>query len=77
MDWPRLNTLLDQVEKLKGGEKPKEAEEWIIVQDLPEAVKLAYVRAIIWMVYDDDGQIDVRELAELQLLMTQLQFLHN
>ena len=73
MDWPRLNVLLDHV-KLKGGEQPKEAEEWIIVQDLPEAVKLAYVRAIVWMVYDDDSQIDVRELAELQLLMTQLRF---
>ena len=46
----------------------------MIVEDMPAAVKLAYLQAIIKMTHVDDGVIDKKELAELQLLMAQLKF---
>ena len=46
----------------------------IAIEDLPDETKLAYIEAIIWLVYHDDGCIDGREFGELRLLMTQLNF---
>lgn len=47
--------------------------EYVIVQDLPEALKECYLSVLVWLVYFDDGRIDERELCEMQVLMTQLE----
>ena len=46
--------------------------EYIIVEDLPDALKECYLSVLVWLVHFDDGQIDERELCEMQVLMTQL-----
>ena len=46
--------------------------EYVIVEDLPEALKECYLSVLAWLVHLDDGQIDERELCEIQVLMTQL-----
>ena len=46
--------------------------EYVIVEDLPDALKECYLGVLVWLVHYDDGQIDERELCEIQVLMTQL-----
>ncbi len=52
----------------------KDVDGYVIVQEMPEAVKLGYLKLLVWLTYQDDGLIDERELSELQVLMTQLDF---
>lgn len=42
------------------------------LHELSEEVKLAYLKALVWLTYQDDRQIDEREVAELQVLMVQV-----
>jgi len=51
-----------------------EVDGFVIVEAMRDEVKLAYLQIIIQMTWDDDQRIDQRELAELQTLMTQLNF---
>lgn len=51
-----------------------EVDRFVILEDMSDAVKLAYINVIIQMIYVDDGHIDQRELAELHTLMAQLDF---
>ncbi len=44
----------------------------VIVAELPEELKLRYLEALVWLTYQDDRQIDEREVCELQILMTQV-----
>ena len=74
LDWSRLDSLLNIISAIRKEGGTKDVDGLIIIQDMADEVKRLYVLAIIWMVYDDDQQIDSRELAELQLLMTQLLF---
>lgn len=46
--------------------------EYVVVEDLPDALKECYLSVLVWLVHFDDGQIDERELCEMQVLMTQL-----
>jgi len=46
--------------------------EYVIVEDLPDAVKECYLKVLVWLVHSGDRQIDERELCEIQVLMTQL-----
>ena len=48
------------------------APEYVIVEDLPDALKECYLSVLVWLVHFDDSQIDALELCEIQLLMTQL-----
>ncbi len=45
----------------------------VIVQDLPEDLKRRYLETLVWLTYQDDCEIDEREVYELQILMTQLE----
>ena len=47
--------------------------EYVIVEDLPDALKECYLSVLVWLVHFDDSLIDERELCEIQVLMTQLQ----
>ena len=46
--------------------------EYVIVEALPDALKECYLSVLVWLVHFDDGQIDERELCEMQVLMTQV-----
>jgi hypothetical protein len=58
--------------RLGGADGRVEAQKELPLHDLSEGVKLAYLKVLIWLTYQDDGQIDEREVAELQVLMVQL-----
>lgn len=52
-----------------GREQP---EKYIIVEELPDAIKLRYVNTLVALTCFDDGEIDEREVCEIQILMAQL-----
>lgn len=74
IDWDKFENLLEIVDDLKKVGLTNDVDGFVILQDMSDAVRLAYLQAIIWMTYNDDQDIDGNELAELQMLMTQLQF---
>ena len=74
LDWANAGSLFDALIALRQEGKTKDVDGLIVIEDLPDETKLAYVEAIIWLVHHDDGSIDVREFGELRLLMTQLNF---
>lgn len=49
-----------------------DVDEYIILEDMPELVKLNYISLLVWLTYQDDETIDPQELIKLQLLMTQV-----
>ena len=55
-----------------GTGKNEPTSEYVIVEELPDALKECYLSVLVWLVHCDDGQIDERELCEIQVLMTQL-----
>lgn len=50
----------------------QEEKQLIPIDEMQESVKVAYVKAIINMAYDNDAVIDEKEFAEILLLMTRL-----
>src|SRR5690606_39241267 len=44
----------------------------VSVDELPESLKVAYIKVIINMAFENDGIIDEREFSEILLLMTRL-----
>ncbi len=50
----------------------KEERQLVPVNEMTEALKVAYVKIIINMAYANDGEVDQREFAELLLLMTRI-----
>ena len=50
----------------------KEEKQLIPIEEMDEPLKVAYVKAIINMAYDNDSIIDEKEFAEILLLMTRL-----
>jgi hypothetical protein len=50
----------------------KEETQLVSINEMHEAVKVAYIKAIINMAYDNDDIIDNKEFAEILLLMTRL-----
>jgi len=50
----------------------KEERQLVPVNEMTEALKVAYVKVIINMAYANDGEVDQREFAELLLLMTRI-----
>lgn len=51
----------------------KEEDQLKTISDMPDELKIAYLKIIINMAYVDDGTIDEKELAEIFLLMTRLE----
>lgn len=50
-----------------------EPKEYVIVSELPEELKLRYLETLVWLTYQDDCEIDEREVCELQILLTQVE----
>lgn len=76
--WKAVTTRTGRIPgvgpKVSGGDRTGKSRpsEYVIVEDLPDAVKECYLRVLVWLVHSDDRQIDERELCEIQVLMTQL-----
>jgi len=75
--WPALSAaglgaVLAVIETVRADGLTKDVDGYVIVEDMPAPVKLAYMNSLVWMTYHDDGEIDERELSELQVLMTQV-----
>lgn len=76
-NWIRpepFKAFLNQVAELDDEGLIKEVDGYVIVQEMPRSVRLAYLHLLVWLTQQDDGIIDERELSELQVLMTQLDF---
>ena len=69
-----LKVFFDEVLELKEEGLLHETDKFVIVEDMPEEVKKNYLKVIIQMTYQDDNIIDEKEMAEIQTLMTQLDF---
>lgn len=54
------------------GGRGRQAEKYVIVEELPDALKLGYVNTLVALTCYDDGQIDEREVCEIQVLLAQL-----
>ena len=50
-----------------------EPREYVVVSELPEELKLRYLETLVWLTYQDDCEIDEREVCELQILLTQVE----
>jgi hypothetical protein len=50
----------------------KEEKQFVPIDEMTETLKVAYVKAIINMAFDNDGIVDDKEFAEILLLMTRL-----
>ncbi len=61
-----LNTIATQFDFFK------EENQFITLSDMPEGLKIAYLKVIINMTFFDDGEVDKNELAQIFLLMTRL-----
>ncbi len=69
-----LESFLALVARLREAGQTKDVDGYVVVEHMPDAVKSAYLGLLVWLTYQDDGTIDERELSELQVLMTQLDF---
>ena len=74
LDWANADRLFDALIALRREGKTKDVDGPIVIEDLPDETKLAYVAAIVWLVHHDGASIDVKGFGELRLLMTQLNF---
>ncbi len=50
-----------------------EENQLVTLAEMPEALKVAYVKIIVNMAFSDDGLVDKKEFAEILLLMTRLE----
>jgi hypothetical protein len=62
-----LNKIITEFEEYKEEDQLKE------IADMPDDLKIAYLKIIVNMTFIDDEDIDEKELAELFLLMTRLE----
>jgi len=62
-----LNKIITEFEEYKEEDQLKE------IADMPDELKIAYLKIIVNMTFIDDEEIDEKELAELFLLMTRLE----
>ncbi len=61
-----LNTITTQFDSFK------EEDQLITLSEMPEELKVAYLKIIVNMAYSDDGEVDENEFAQILLLMTRL-----
>lgn len=50
----------------------KEEQQFVPIDEMSEVLKVAYIKVIINMAYDNDGVVDDKEFAEILLLITRL-----
>jgi len=62
-----LNSIITEFEDYKEEDQLK------TISEMPNELKVAYLKIIVNMTFVDDGEIDEKELAELFLLMTRLE----
>ena len=74
MDMDNLAGMLREVLQLRAKGLLNETDKFVIVEDLNQGTKLAYVQALVNLTLHSDDVIDERELAEIQTLMTQISF---
>src|SRR5699024_2612375 len=51
-----------------------ETDKIMIVEDMPDSVKVNYVKAIVQFIFEENEEIDGNSLSEIQTLMAQLAF---
>src|SRR5690606_32580083 len=69
-DYKKLTDVLQAT--IRDFDDYKEEKQIVSIDEMNEPLKVAYVKAIINMAYDNDDVIDDREFAEILLLMTRL-----
>jgi hypothetical protein len=69
-DYQKLTEILKKT--ISDFDDYKEQKQLISIDEMSESLKVAYVKAIINMAYDNDGVVDDKEFAEILLLMTRL-----
>lgn len=69
-DYRKLAELLQAV--IGNFDDYKEEKQLISIDEMSEPLKVAYVKAVINMAYDNDNVVDDKEFAEILLLMTRL-----
>lgn len=70
----QFSRFLETVLQIRTKGLTKDVDGYVIVEDMSDSVKLAYLSLLVWLTYQDDQMIDAQELSELQVLMTQLNF---
>jgi len=69
-DYKQLATVLHGA--ISGFDEFKEEKQVVPIEDMSEELKVAYVKVLVNMAYDNDGVIDAKEMAEILLLMTRI-----
>lgn len=69
-DYKKLAEVLQTT--IKDFDDYKEEQQFVPIDEMSELLKVAYVKIIINMAYENDGVIDDKEFAEILLLMTRL-----
>lgn len=69
-DYKKLASVLHGA--ISGFEEFKEEKQIFPIEDMGEELKVAYVKLMVNMAYDNDGIIDTREMAEILMLMTRI-----
>ena len=72
VDPHELVALLNGIVELRDRGEVDDTDRMMIVEEMSEAVREAYLKLLVNLVLEDDDSIDERELAEIQVLMTQL-----
>jgi len=69
-DYKKLASVLHGA--ISGFAEFKEEKQVVPIEDMSEDLKVAYVKVLVNMAYDNDGVIDAKEMAEILLLMTRI-----
>lgn len=69
-DYNKLAEVLQSI--IRDFDEYKEEQQFVPIDGMSEVLKVAYVKVIINMAYENDGVIDDKEFAEILLLMTRL-----
>jgi hypothetical protein len=70
LDYQKLTEILKKA--ISDFDDYKEEKQLISIDEMSESLKVAYVKTIINMAYDNDDVVDDKEFAEILLLMTRL-----
>lgn len=62
-----LNTISNQFDTFE------EEDQLVTLSEMPEKLKVAYLKVIVNMAYSDDGELDKNKFAQILLLMTRLE----
>lgn len=67
-----MRRFFERVRALQAAGVVAAEDRFVIVQDMSEEFRLAYVKMAVFLSLADDNEVDAGELAEIQLLMTRL-----